>query len=49
MKKLILTAALVLTCILTVSAQENVFTKGTHIASLGIGLPVLNPNNRVFF
>ncbi len=46
MKRLILTAALVLTCILTVSAQENVFTKGTHIASLGIGLPILSSTYR---
>ena len=45
-KRLILTGALLLTCIFTVSAQENVFTKGTHIASVGIGLPIFRATYR---
>lgn len=51
MKKIILSAILILLGVFTLSAQDNivpnVMTKGTNMGSIGIGLPIISPGYRM--
>lgn len=53
MKKVILSTIVILSGIFSLSAQDkvvqNVMTKGTSMANIGIGLPVLSSNYKITF
>lgn len=48
MKKLFLTAILAVACVFSATAQENVLSKGTSIASLGVGFTTVSHGKLTF-